>query len=63
MGHLEGACAANTRVLLALAGRLGKNTDDLLRCWIKELQRVYGYWSSPEVKKRTTAVRANDHEL
>jgi hypothetical protein len=28
-----------------LAGRLGKNTDDELRCWIKELQRVYNCWS------------------
>jgi hypothetical protein len=28
-----------------LAGRLGKNTNDILRCWIKELKRVYDYWS------------------
>jgi hypothetical protein len=28
-----------------LAGRLGKNTNDILRCWIKELKRVYSYWS------------------
>jgi hypothetical protein len=28
-----------------LAGRLGKNTNDVLRCWIKELKRVHGYWS------------------
>jgi hypothetical protein len=33
-----------------LAGRLGKNTDDLLRCWIKELKRVYGYWSQARGK-------------
>jgi hypothetical protein len=24
----------------ALAGRLGKNTNDILRCWIKEVKRV-----------------------
>jgi len=24
-----------------LAGRLGKNTNDILRCWIKELKRVH----------------------
>lgn len=34
-----------------LAGRLGKNTSDVLRCWIKELKRVYGYWA----KGRSTA--------
>jgi hypothetical protein len=28
-----------------LADKLGKNTDDILRCWIKELNRVYAYWS------------------
>jgi hypothetical protein len=28
-----------------LAGQLGKNTNDVLRCWIKELKRVYSYWS------------------
>lgn len=28
-----------------LAGRLRKNTYDSLRCWIKELKRVYGYWA------------------
>jgi hypothetical protein len=28
-----------------LAGRLGKNTNDILGCWIEELKRVYGYWS------------------
>lgn len=37
----------------ALAGRLGKNTNDILRCWIKELKRVYGYWSG--AKGRSTA--------
>ncbi|MDO9531608.1 MAG: hypothetical protein Q7O12_05690 [Deltaproteobacteria bacterium] len=34
----------------ALAGRLGKNTNDILRCWIKELKRVHGYWSGPKGK-------------
>lgn len=33
-----------------LAGRLGKNTNDTLRCWIKELKRVHGYWSGPKGK-------------
>jgi len=28
-----------------LADRLGKNTNDILRCWIKELKRVHAYWS------------------
>jgi hypothetical protein len=28
-----------------LAGRLGKNTNDQLRVWIKELRWVYSYWS------------------
>ena len=35
----------------ALAGRLGKNTDDVLRCWIKELQRVYNCWSPARGKE------------
>ncbi len=35
----------------ALADRLGKNTDDLLRCWIKELQRVYRCWSPARGKE------------
>lgn len=35
----------------SLAGRLGKNTDDPLQCWLKELQRVYGYWSPTRGKK------------
>ena len=45
----------------ALAGRLGKNTDDLLRCWIKELQRVYNCWSparGKETPHRRQAKRA-----
>jgi len=28
-----------------LAERLGKDTPDILRCWVKELKRVYAYWS------------------
>ena len=35
-----------------LAGRLGKNTNDILRCWIKELKRVYGYWAKTKGKKK-----------
>jgi hypothetical protein len=29
----------------ALAGRIGKNTNDTLGCWIRELKRVHAYWS------------------
>jgi hypothetical protein len=36
-----------------LAGRLGKNTNDILRCWIKELKRVHAYWS--RAKGKSTA--------
>jgi hypothetical protein len=35
-----------------LAGRLGKNTSDVLRCWIKELKRVYRYWTRASGKQR-----------
>ena len=35
-----------------LAGLLGKNTHDILRCWIKEVQRVYGYWSPARGKEK-----------
>ena len=38
-----------------LAGRLGKNTNDILRCWIRELKRVYSYWSG--AKGRQTPYR------
>jgi hypothetical protein len=34
-----------------LAGRLGRNTNDILRCWIKELKRVYSYWSKARGKQ------------
>ena len=37
-----------------LAGRLGKNTSEILRWWIKELTRVHAYWSG--AKGRPTAV-------
>jgi hypothetical protein len=30
---------------LYLASRLGKKTNDILRCWNRELKRVYRYWS------------------
>ena len=33
-----------------LADKLGKNTDDILECWIKELKRVYDYWSMAKGK-------------
>jgi len=28
-----------------LAEQLGKDTSDILSCWIKELKKVHGYWS------------------
>ena len=37
----------------ALAGRLGKNTNDQLRVWIKELKRVYGYWARLSGSQKT----------
>jgi molybdopterin synthase catalytic subunit len=29
-----------------LAKQLGKDTSDILSCWIKELKNVHGYWSN-----------------
>lgn len=29
-----------------LAKKLGKDTSDILSCWIKELKKVHGYWSN-----------------
>jgi hypothetical protein len=28
-----------------LAQRLGRDTSDILECWVKELKRVHAYWS------------------
>ena len=28
-----------------LAKELGRDTSDILQCWIKELHHVHGYWS------------------
>ena len=28
-----------------LAKQLGKDTSDILECWVKELHHVHGYWS------------------
>lgn len=28
-----------------LAEELGRDTSDILRCWIEELKRVHAYWS------------------
>jgi molybdopterin synthase catalytic subunit len=28
-----------------LAQSLGRDTSDILRCWVDELKRVHGYWS------------------
>ena len=46
-----------------LAGRLGKNTNDTLRCWIKELKRVHGYWSKARGKQTPYRRSPNNHEL
>ena len=43
-----------------LATQLGKNTNDVLRCWINELKRLFRYWS--KVRGKQTPYRAN-HEL
>ena len=29
-----------------LAKQLGKDTSDILSCWVKELKNVHGYWSN-----------------
>jgi molybdopterin synthase catalytic subunit len=28
-----------------LAKQLGRDTSDILKCWVAELKRVYAYWS------------------
>jgi molybdopterin synthase catalytic subunit len=28
-----------------LAKRLGRNTSDILKCWVEELKKVHAYWS------------------
>jgi len=30
-----------------LAKELGRNTNDILKCWITELNKVHAYWSIP----------------
>jgi hypothetical protein len=30
-----------------LAGRLGRDTSDILRCWVEELKKVHAVWSTP----------------
>jgi hypothetical protein len=50
----------------ALAGRLGKNTNDILRCWIKELKRVYAsllLGRMPGEGKRPIDAKLNNHEF
>ena len=42
-----------------LAGRLRKNTHDTLRCWIKELKRVYAYWARPKRRPKARRRRSN----
>jgi hypothetical protein len=29
-----------------LAGQLGKDTSDILKCWVEELHKVHRYWSN-----------------
>jgi len=29
-----------------LAKQLGRDTSDILKCWIDELKKVHGYWSA-----------------
>jgi molybdopterin synthase catalytic subunit len=29
-----------------LAKQLGRNTSDILKCWVEELKKVHAYWSS-----------------
>lgn len=29
-----------------LAKKLGKDTSDILNCWVAELKKVHGYWSN-----------------
>ena len=29
-----------------LAKELGRDTSDILDCWVKELKKVHGYWSN-----------------
>jgi hypothetical protein len=28
-----------------LAGSLGRDTSDILACWVAELKKAYAYWS------------------
>jgi hypothetical protein len=36
---------------LYLATQLGKNTSDIWRCWIRELKRLFRYWSKARRKQ------------
>jgi hypothetical protein len=36
---------------LYLAGRLGKNISDIWQCWLKELKRLFRYWSTAKRKQ------------
>lgn len=33
-----------------LANQLGRDTADILECWVNELKRVHGYWSRTDDK-------------
>ncbi len=34
-----------------LAKKLGRDTSDILVCWVDELKRVHGYWSTASNRK------------
>ena len=36
---------------LYLAAQLGKNTSDIMWCWLKELKRLFRYWSKARGKQ------------
>ena len=46
-----------------LAGRLGKNTNDVLRCWIGKCSGCTAIGRGPGVRKHPIAVRPNEHEF
>ncbi|MBL7131901.1 MAG: hypothetical protein ISS45_10975 [Candidatus Omnitrophica bacterium] len=30
------------------AEELGRDTSDILKCWVEELKKVHAYWSNPQ---------------
>lgn len=35
-----------------LAKELGRDTRDILKCWVEELKRVHAYWSKDELAEK-----------